>query len=150
MKNNNIPGASAELKRLDIFVGQWETTGEIKATAKSPATTIQGTDTYKWLPGEYFMIHLVDVRMGEEKIYSAEIIGYDPLTKKYPMHYFGYKGNSGMMNASVEDNKWTFTGETERFTGSFNGSGNVMTGYWERLDNSEWKFWMDIQLKKVE
>ena len=149
MKKNNTAGASAELKRLDIFVGEWETTGEIKATANSPATILRGTDTYKWLPGEYFMIHLVDVKMGEEQVYSTEIIGYDPLTKKYSMHYYGYKGKTGMMHASVADNTWRFTGETERFTGSFNDPGDLMSGYWERLENSEWKFWMDIQLKKV-
>ena len=150
MRTDNTTGATAELKRLDIFVAKWETTGEINATKTSPAIPIKGHDTYKWLPGGYFMIHYVDVLMGDDQIDSTEIIGYDPLAKKYPMHYFGYRGKTGIMHASVKDNTWIFNGETERFTGSFNDSANTMSGTWERVDNSEWKFWMSIKLRKVE
>lgn len=100
------------------------------------------------LPGGYFLIHRVDVRMGDEQIDSIEIIGYDSSTGKYPMHYFGYKGSTGIMHASVDGNTWTFTGETERFTGSFNEAGDIITGKWERLDSDEWVGWMDIKLTK--
>lgn len=138
------------LKRLDIFTGAWKTTGEIKATETTPAIPIEGTDTYEWLPGGWFLLHRVDVRMGDEQIDSVEIIGYDPSTGKYPMHYFGYQGSTGVMHAAVNENTWTFTGETERFTGSFNESGDVISGKWERLDGSDWVHWMDINLKKTD
>lgn len=64
------------------------------------------------------------------------------------MHHFGYQGSTGVMYASVEGDTWKFTGETERFTGSFNDVGNIITGQWERLDGSDWVHWMDIKLSK--
>lgn len=142
-------GSDPALKRLDAFVGTWKTKGEIKTTDNNPAIPIEGTDTYEWLPGGNFLIHRVDVRMGGEQIDSIEIIGYDPSTGKYPMHYFGHQGSTGVMHAIVEGNTWTFTGETERFTGSFNESGDVITGKWEQVDESGWVHWMDIKLTKA-
>lgn len=137
------------LKHLDAFVGRWKTEGKIIATDDNPAVPIEGTDTYEWLPGGYFLIHRVDVRMGDKQIDSTEIIGYDPSTGKYPMYYFAHQGSRGVMYASFEDNIWMFTGETERFTGSFNKSGDIITGKWERLDADDWVDWMDMKLTKV-
>lgn len=137
------------LRLLDMFVGTWKTEGEIKADGDTPAIPIEGTDTYEWLPGGYFLFHQVDIRMGGEQIDSVEIIGYDPANGKYPMHYFGYQGSKGIMYATVEKNTWIFAGETERFTGSFNDSGTVISGKWERLDGSKWVHWMDIKLTKI-
>lgn len=150
MSDNNKTAQESEpaLKRLDAFTGTWKTEGKIIATDKSPAISIEGSDTYEWLPGGWFLLHRVDVRMGEQQIDSIEIIGYDPSTGKYPMHYFGYQGSKGVMYAALNDNIWTFTGETERFTGSFNESGDVLSGKWERLDDDNWVGWMDIKLTK--
>lgn len=140
---------NAALKRLHPFEGTWKTQGEIFATDSSPALTIEGTDIYEWLPGGYFLIHRVDVRMGGEQIDSIEIIGYDDSNDTYPMHYFGYQGSKGVMVAVCNSNTWVFTGETERFTGSFNETGNILSGRWEQLRNSEWIDWMNIKLTKV-
>lgn len=139
----------SQLKRLNQFVGKWKTEGEIMAADSSPASAIEGIDTYEWLPGGYFLIHRVDVRMGGEQIDSIEIIGYDPSTNTYPMNYFGYQGSKGVMHASFDGKIWTFNGDTERFTGSFDDSGNKLTGRWEQLQDSEWVHWMDIRLTKI-
>lgn len=148
-KQPKSPEADSALKHLDVFTGTWKTEGEIKATETTPAIPIEGTDTYEWLPGGWFLLHRVDVRMGDEQIDSVEIIGYDPSTGKYPMHYFGHQGTTGVMVATLDDTIWKFTGETERFTGSFNEAGDVISGKWERLDDSDWIHWMDIRLTKT-
>ena len=37
----------------------------------------------------------------------------------------------------------------DRFTGTFNDDGNVITGHWELLDDDgNWQPWMDITLTK--
>lgn len=146
--SKQAPEMKSALKRLDAFVGTWKTEGEIKATQTTPVIPIQGTDSYEWLPGGWFLLHRVDVRMGDEQIDSVEIIGYDPSTGKYPMHYFGHQGSTGVMHASVEENTWKFIGETERFTGSINEYGDIITGKWERRDGDDWVDWMDIKLTK--
>lgn len=138
-----------KLSQLNAFAGIWKTEGEILATSNNPAVPISGTDIYEWLPGGYFLIHHVDVRMGENQVHSTEIIGYDSSTDTFPMHYFGHKGSTGVMVATLEDDTWKFKGETERFTGSFNESGDVMSGKWERLNESAWEDWMTIRLTKT-
>lgn len=146
---DQLPSTEEALNRFDVFAGTWKTEGEIITSNSDPNLSIMGTDTYKWLPGGRFMIHYVDVLMGEQQIYSTEIIGHEPKTGTYPMHYFGHEGNTGIMNASVDKSTWIFHGEKERFTGSFDNSGDVISGKWDRLDGSDWVHWMDIKLTKV-
>ena len=102
----------AALKRLDAFVGKWNTEGEIKESPFGPAGKLIGTDTYEWLAGEFFLIHRVDVRMGNQKNESIEMIGYDAQSNSYPMHSFDSQGNSVIMRAGVAGDPWTFTGES--------------------------------------
>jgi len=40
---------------------------------------ITGTDIYEWLPGGFFLLHRVDVVIGEQAVRAIELIGeYDP------------------------------------------------------------------------
>lgn len=58
---------------LSIFVGIWNTVGEIAATPDSPASKLLATDVYEWLPGGRFLLHRVDTRMGDTASGSIEI-----------------------------------------------------------------------------
>jgi Protein of unknown function (DUF1579) len=139
-----------EHKRLEVFVGKWKTEGLTRATESIPSTKIKGTDTYEWLEGGFFLIHHVDVNMGDEKVRAIEIVGYDDASNKYPMKFFDSLGNSGAYMASVEDGVWNFTGNSERATVRFSEDGNIMTVQWEQqVDNSKWEPWMDMKLYKI-
>ena len=70
------------MSRFEIFIGTWNTTGEVLQTEGSPATTLSATDTYRWLPGKYFIAHDADARFGENPTRSMEVIGYDLASKK--------------------------------------------------------------------
>ncbi len=67
------------IKQLDKFVGQWITEGKIPATGTTPEIRISGTDTYGWLPGEFFLLHRVNVVVGTDINETFEIIGFDKL-----------------------------------------------------------------------
>lgn len=133
---------------LKPFVGKWHTSGIMKSGKDT--LKISGTDTYEWLPGNYFLLHKVAVQIGEEINESLEIIGYDALTETYPMQYFDHKGNTGTMLASYLDGHWTFLGDTLRFTGKFSKSNNVLSGIWEQKnEEGEWVHFMDISLERA-
>ena len=137
-------------RRLGVFVGTWRTEGEVRATDTTPALKIIGTDLYEWLPGESFLVHRVDVRIGDEEEKSTEIIGYDPATDTYPMHSFDAQGVSGVMHATVAGRTWKFSGETMRFSGSFDEEGNTIRGTWEQAtSDGGWVPWMDVKLTRV-
>lgn len=136
---------------LESFVGKWNTTGKIIATANTSPADIKGYDTYEWLPGEFFLLHKVDVFMGPDREQSLEIIGYDETTNTYPMHFFDNHGNSGLMEGNLNDGVWTFLSPSMRFTGSFTDTGNKLSGIWEQSsDGAKWIPWMEISLIRLE
>ena len=100
-----------ELKRLDALLGTWKSQGRTVPSPADPGVTIAGTDTYEWLGGGFFMVHRVDVRIGDEPVEAIEIIGdYDPSKGTYAMRSFDSQGNVATMQASVsDDGVWTFT-----------------------------------------
>ena len=42
------------------LIGSWASSGR----TVEPIVEIEGTDVYEWLPGQQFVVHRVDVRMG--------------------------------------------------------------------------------------
>src|SRR6188768_3912855 len=99
-------------QQLSKFVGFWNTEGKIPATDTEPEKKILGTDTYEWLPGKFFLLHKVDVFVGDDKNETLEIIGFDKRIEKYTMQHYDNKGHSGFMTATCDDGVWTFIGET--------------------------------------
>ena len=141
---------TVEHNQLSKFVGSWSTAGKIPATDNGPEAKISGTDTYEWLPGEFFLLHKVDVFVGDDKNETFEIIGFDKLIGKYTMQHYDNKGNSGFMTATCDDEVWTFIGETLKFTGGFKKGDNEFSGIWEQsTDGKNWTHFMDIKLTKA-
>lgn len=142
------PGPDQAL--LEPFVGIWNTTGVIKGADAMPDLPINGTDVYEWLPGGFFLLHRVDVFLGEARAQSIEIIGFDPGLGQYTLHSFDHQGHTALMHATVQNGVWTFKGTTMRFTGQFSADGDTITGIWEQaIDGQHWTHWMDIQLTRV-
>jgi hypothetical protein len=50
------------MARFELFIGVWNTTGEVLATEANPAGALVATDTYRWLAGKHFIVHDVDAR----------------------------------------------------------------------------------------
>lgn len=141
--------STPEHKQLSRFVGRWNTEGKIHTTNTTPEMKITGTDMYEWLPGEYFLLHKVDVWVGDDKNETFEVIGFDQRIGKYTMQHYDNKGNSGTMTATYENEVWTFQGETLRFTGGFKNNDKEFSGIWEqRSKEKDWTHWMDIKLRK--
>lgn len=139
-----------EHKRLDAFVGTWNTQGRTNASPSAPAAAILGVDTYEWLDGGFFLVHRVDVRMGAKQIKGLELIGYDASNKTYRTHAFDSQGNYSTYRATVHDGVWTFMGETERATVVLSDAGDTITVTWERsVDGLSWLPWMDMTLTKA-
>ncbi len=141
---------TVEYKQLSKFIGYWNTEGKIPATDTESEVKILGTDTYEWLPGEFFLLHKVDVFVGDNKNQTFEIIGFDKLLEKYTMRHYDNKGNSGFMTATCDDGFWTFIGENLKFTGGFKKEDKEFSGIWEQsTDGKNWTHFMNIKLTKA-
>lgn len=143
------PRPGPEHARLGAFVGVWRTRGQVRATKSTPALQIEGTDRYEWLPGGFFLLHRVDVRIGGDPAEAVEIIGWDASAGSYFMHSYDAQGNVGTMRASESGGVWRFEGDAERFTGGFTADGRTLSGTWERREGADWLPWMDIHLTKA-
>lgn len=134
---------------LNKFAGRWNTEGRIPAAGRGTGIKISGTDVYEWLLGEYFLLHKVDVLIGDDRNQATEIIGYDAVKDIYTMQHYDNKGNSGFMTATYINDTWTFSGETLRFTGGFKNNDTEFSGIWEQSsDGKDWTHFMDIRLMK--
>jgi hypothetical protein len=138
-----------EHARLAPFVGRWSTAGEVLASPSSPALRIEGTDEYEWLPGGFFLLHRVDVRIGGERVQVLEVIGWDAERGSYFMRSFDSQGGAGVMEAAEREGVWSFEGDAERFTGGFGDGGRTLSGRWERREGDRWLPWMDVRLTKA-
>jgi hypothetical protein len=159
------PTPSQETRRLDALVGRWKTDGYIVGESPIP---IIGTDIYEWLPGGFFLVHHVDVVVGDQPVQAIEIIGeYDTATGRFTARAYDNEGNVTIMHAQVDDEGvWQFTGGAEvahaaqpdsaaatgavRSTLTVSTDRNSMTAKWERSDDgSTWEPWMDMTFTRM-
>src|SRR4029450_10717583 len=83
--------SDAALERLEVLIGRWKTEGQTIDASGAPPEEIDAIDTYERLPGGA-LLHLVDARVGDQKVEGAEIIGHDPERNTYATQYFGSEG----------------------------------------------------------
>lgn len=139
-----------EYQELEKFVGNWNTIGLIPATKESPEISVKGSDSYEWLPGQFFLLHKVDVLVGNDRNETLEVIGYDKHAGYYILQHYDNKGHSGRMTGTLSDGVWTFLGDTLRFRGGFKNNNKEFSGTWEQLnDGRKWVHFMDIILRKT-
>ena len=153
---NNIDLAAEQQqqnKKLEVFLGKWHTAGDIYEDNQVTGT-VDATDTYEWLPGQYAMIHYADSNMGKLIIHGIEIIGYDPSRKAYYGPFFDDQGSAGWEEIKFENNTWIWNGvnvmgvKYHRCRASFQDKNTITAIHDHSHDQISWKKWMDITLRK--
>jgi hypothetical protein len=138
------------MSRFELFIGVWNTTGEVFATEANPAGTLVATDTYRWLPGNHFIVHDVDARFDGKPTRSMEVVGYDEARRHYFARSYDDMGTSELFRVELNGRRWTIIGEKVRFRGSFNAPQNRLSGRWEmKKNNAGWDPWIDLQLVRA-
>jgi hypothetical protein len=148
---------------LDPIAGNWRTEGRVLGSDLS----IRGSDRYEWLAGGYFLIHYVDVFVGDQKVDAIEVIGeYDEGRAAFVARSFDNEGAVATMLVQVESfGVLTFTGGSDvapaaktdqaaptdhvRSTLRVADDRQSMTALWERSRNGqEWTPWMDVRFSR--
>ena len=138
------------MSRFEIFIGTWNTTGEVLETEGAPATTLSATDTYRWLPGRQFIVHDVDARFGETVTRSMEVMGYDKQAKSYFARSYDDQGVTERFEVNLRGRNWSIDGASVRFRGKFDSDGNRLVGLWEmKGKSSQWKPWIELVLTRA-
>jgi hypothetical protein len=139
----------AQMQDLSFLIGNWHSSGKVLATGNDPAVIIHGTDIYEWVSAGAFILHRVDVMMGDENARSVEIIGYDAALASYKFQSYDSEGNISEMYATINNNGGLITeGNNMRSTLTVDDDKH-MTAIWERSDGGKnWQRWMDMQFVK--
>jgi hypothetical protein len=127
MAKMRIPVPDPALKRLEKLVGTWKLSGQTPDRKHS----VKGKTTIKWAPGGFFMLQHGEIRLGNFKVHSLEIIRYDPRTKVFPGYVFSE------LSEKPAEYWWDVKGNIVRhwtadavYTGKFSKNGRVLVGGW--------------------
>ena len=150
-------------RRLHAIAGRWQTSGYV---IDEPDLPVIGIDNYEVLPGGYFVVHYVDVFVGDRNVQAIEIIGEpDTVSGGFLARSFDNEGNTELMRVTIDDDGvFHFTGGPEvapaaqptdattarvRSTLTVAQDGQSMNALWERSeDGSNWERWMDISFTR--
>lgn len=144
--------------------GRWRSEGHIVGEVPIPIT---GSDIYEWLPGGFFLVHHVDVMIGDQRVQAIELIEYDPTTDEFTARAYDNQGEITILHARVDEHGvWTFIGggdvaavarpSTAEASGAVRSTLRVspdrgsMTAKWERSDDgATWQDWMDMTFTRM-
>jgi hypothetical protein len=151
-------------ERLTTIAGHWQTSGVVLG---DPAVPVVGADIYDVLPGGHFLVHHVDVTVGDRPVRAIEIIGEpDPAGDGYLARSFDSEGNAEVMHLNIDAaGVFHFAGGAEiapaaqprsaptarvRSTLIVAEDRASMTALWERsADGAHWDPWMDMTFTRT-
>jgi hypothetical protein len=125
----------AAFQRFEVLLGTWDMTGH---TLDAREDNITGHNTFEWLPGGFFMKSSGDIDFMGTKLWSMEIIGYDPSTRTFPSKVYSSM-SSEMLDYGwdVQGNIVTHWDKTSKFTGTLSDDGNTLIGGWRPNEGEE-------------
>lgn len=128
MSHSNDGTPSTELKKLERLIGTWQLSGDT-----------QGTVTYEWMDGGFFMLQKVDMILFGRPVKAIEIIGHlqpfgeQPSTAIHS-RAFGSNGHTFDYVYELEDDTLMIWGGQKGspafFKGKFTSDSNHNTGEW--------------------
>lgn len=138
------------MSKFEIFIGTWNTTGQVLETEDRPAGTLLATDTYRWLPGKHFIVHDVDARFDGSPARSMEIIGFDTAKRQHVARSYDDQGVSDLFIMALKGRRFSVTGKAVRFGGSFDAQGVRLAGLWELKGRTRgWQPWIKLELVRA-
>lgn len=142
--------AANPMSKFEVFIGTWNTTGEVLETDVNPAGTLVATDTYRWLPGKHFIVHDVDARFDGSPVRSMEVMGFDSSSKHFFTRSYDDQGSTEAFIVDLHGRRWTIEGKTVRFNGSFDSQKKRLTGLWElKVSKACWQPWINLMLLRA-
>jgi hypothetical protein len=122
------PQPADDLKAFDQLIGTWRVTGGA-----------EGTTTYEWMEGRFFLIQRVDLEQYGQRIRGIEIIGHDRPFGEDPKpeirsRFYDNMGNTLEYVYELDGDRLIVWGGEKGspafYSGTISSDGNVVTGAW--------------------
>jgi hypothetical protein len=123
------------LKRLDRLIGTWRIRGR---TPDAQDDNISGRVAIEWLPGGFFLQQRGEMDFEGLRVYSLEIVGYDPSTQAFSSYGFSNLGGVPVRYYwDVQGDIVTHWTDGSKYTGSFSDDGSILSGGWRPDEGKE-------------
>lgn len=104
-----------EVKKLDYFVGTWNSEATIVQGPWGMGGKFTSTDTSEWMPGNFFVVSHADFKMppelgGDGK--ATGVMGYDTDANTYTFDQFNSLGRRENSKGTLSGDTWTWTSST--------------------------------------
>jgi hypothetical protein len=136
------PKPGPEIQRLQYFLGNWSTDGEVKPGPMGPGGKFTQTSKCRWFEGRFAVVCDTEGKFPTGPVKGMDLLGYSPDEKVYT--YYGVD-NSGMAmttipRGTVQGDTWVYNDE------SMMGGKMVKTRVTiQELPPSAYTFKMDMQ-----
>ena len=130
------------------LLGLWRTSGHVLDRSGRPEGAITGTDEYELMDGARWVIHRVDVVMGDVRTVALELIGDVDENGTFTMRAFDASGRYDEMRLSVTgEGVLSLAGEGVRSTLRVGDA--TMEAFWEREADGGWVPWMQLRFERI-
>lgn len=151
MSNPDPVERSATVRRLDVFVGQWEVELVFPGDPPFRAQTLA---SFEWLDERRFFLVYRAGTEGSGFPVGHCLIGGDDTLDTYTMLYSDSRGTARLYQMSLEGGVWRQWRDdpafAQRFTATFSADGRTITGRWEIAeDGVSWKHDFDLTYTRV-
>ena len=137
------------LDGLRPLLGLWRTSGHVLERTGGREATIAGTDEYELMEGGRWVIHRVDVLMGDVRTVALELIGDPDGRGALAMRAFDASGRYDEMRlAPTGEGVLLLTGDGVRSTLRLTGA-DAMDALWERQAGGDWAPWMQLHFERI-
>lgn len=102
------PKSAPELKKLDYFIGNWKSDGDMKPGPGYPGGKFSAMDHDEWMKGGFFVVAHSDFKsvMGDGT--ELSVMGYDPTEKVYTYAAYNSAGQRETAKGTVDGDTWTW------------------------------------------
>ena len=149
-----MPKPGPELKKLDMFTGNWSCEDMTQPGPMGPATKESSESESKWMEGGFFVVMHSTYKSAMGNGTQIAFLGYDNDEKKYTYNEFNSQGETVVSKGTVNGDDWTWMADMKMPAGKGRFSEKILspTSYTYKFefspDGSKWTLFLDGKCTK--
>lgn len=110
---SQMPKPGPEQKRLQYFVGTWNSEYVLKPGPMGPGGKMTNTDHSQMMPGGFFVVTHTDGKGAMGELNELAVMGYNAEAKAYTYDAYNNFGEAEHFTGTVQGDTWTWMSESK-------------------------------------
>jgi len=115
------PKPGLEVKKLDVFVGTWTLSGDMKPGMMGPGGSMTENEKCEWMDGGFYLVCHSDYKSTMGNGVGLSVMGYSADDKAYTYREFNSFGEFEDSKGILDGDTWTWTSEEKMGTMTMKG-----------------------------